>query len=485
MAWTGFAYPRGMRFALSCLALASALLVSTPSARAQDCPLDAVGCHRADIDFAHLDMRLPSVSLDTGWVPSSSPIQVRFALFFMGETEVTLGGTLATYWPFGLSMATPGRAGQGHLRMSWGIEIVARMRFSATIAGVRYEWEGDIPFVPFRDLRLIDDTTFDPFVLPGATPRPVVIRDTTEMISLFTVGLSSIIGGSIPGIDGGFAVTARGDLATSYQTDRILIDDARGPVDREGAVVQYWPPSGGFGASEDVVVRPQGTISYEGDVVLRPNVYVELLGRRFELVGIDVPVPIVRTSTATAFDPATVHVPLPDITVTPTNLDAGTLYLGDVSDQTLVVRNRGEAELTVSVAALPDTLLPSSTMLAIPPSSERALVLTLAPDMAGPFAQTLTLHTNDPDQPIVRIPVTAEVIAPDAGVLRADAGRPDGGLGNDAGLADAGRPLGGLAGGACGCRAARGSTPGGLATLLAFGALAVVLRRGRRVRRLG
>ena len=295
-------------------ALAAALAASAPLVgAAQDCPPDAVGCHRADIDFDYLDMRLPSVSLDSGWVPASSPIQVRFALFFMGETEVELGGTLATYWPFGLSMATPGRPGQGHLRMAWGLEIVARMRFSADIAGTHYEWEGDIPFVPFRDLRLVDEVMFDPFVLPGAMPRPVSVHDTTEMVNVFEVGLSSIIGASIPGLDGGFAVSLTGDLTTSYQTDRILIEDARGPIDREGAVVQYWPPPDGFGGSEDVVVRPEGTIAYEGDIVVRPNVFVELLGRRFDLVGIDIPVPIVRTTTPTMFDPDTVHVPLPDV----------------------------------------------------------------------------------------------------------------------------------------------------------------------------
>ncbi|MBN8611361.1 MAG: hypothetical protein J0L92_12280 [Deltaproteobacteria bacterium] len=441
-----------MRFALRGLVLAGVLLAFAPRALAQDCPVDAVGCHRADIDFEYLDMRLPSVSLDSGWVPASSPIQVRFALFFMGETEVTLGGTLATYWPFGLSMATPGRPGEGHFRMSWGLEIVARMRFSATIAGTSYSWEGDIPFVPVRDLRLIDEATFDPFVLPGSTPRPIVLRDTTERIDIFSVGLSSIIGTSIPGIDGGFGVTMTGDLTTSYQTDRILIDDARGPIDREGAVVQYWPPPDGFGASEDVVVRPEGTIAYEGDIVARPNVFVELLGRRFELLGIDVPIPIVRTSTATAFDPATVHVPLPDVTVSPTNLDVGTIYVGDVADDTLTVRNRGEAELVVTVEDLPDTVMVSSTRIVVPPASEASLGVMIAPDTAGMFAETLTLRTNDPDLPVIRIPLTAEAIEPDAGSMgQGDAGRRDASVSSgDAGV-DAGSRPGGLSGGACGC----------------------------------
>jgi MYXO-CTERM domain-containing protein len=458
-------------------ALVISLATSTPAVlAAQDCPPDAVGCHRADIDFDYLDMRLPSVSLDSGWVPASSPIQVRFALFFMGETEVELGGTLATYWPFGLSMATPGRAGQGRLRMAWGLEIVARMRFSADIAGTHYEWEGDIPFVPFRDLRLVDEVMFDPFVLPGAMPRPVSVHDTTEMVNVFEVGLSSIIGASIPGLDGGFAVSLTGDLTTSYQTDRILIEDARGPIDREGAVVQYWPPPDGFGGSEDVVVRPEGTIAYEGDIVVRPNVFVELLGRRFDLVGIDIPVPIVRTTTPTMFDPDTVHVPLPDVTVSPTNLDGGTLIVGDVATESLTIRNRGEAELVVTVDALPDTLMVSSARVTVPASSEATLGVTIAPSMEGMLSETLTLRTNDPDQPLVRVPVTAEAIELDAGPN--DAGRRDASVvAADAGP-DAGSRAAGLTGGACGCSVPGPSDRG--APLGVMAALAALLAARRR-----
>lgn len=469
---------RRFAFALPVLA-ALALSLHAHAARAQDCPPDAVGCHRADIDFQHLDMRLPSISLDSGWVPASSPIQVRFALLFMGETEVTLGGTLATYWPFGLSMATPGRPMQGSLRMAWGLEIVARMRFVADIAGTHYEWEGDIPFVPFRDLRLADELDFDPFVLPGAMPRPVSVHDTTEMIEVFSVGLSSIIGTSIPGLDGGFAVSLTGDLTTSYQTDRILIDDARGPIDREGAVVQYWPPAGGFGASEDVTVRPEGTITYEGDIVARPNVFVELLGRRFDLIGIDVPIPIVRTSTPTDFDPATVHVPLPDILVMPANIDVGTLVVGDVGDGALTIRNRGEAELTVMVGPLPDTLMTSSSMLRLPPATEATLGVMVAPAMAGMLAETITLRTNDPDEPIVRIPVTAEAIVVDGG--SGDGGRRDAMVANADAGPDSGMRPGGLSGGACGCRVPGPSGRPNAPVMVMLAGLAV-LTRGRRAR---
>jgi MYXO-CTERM domain-containing protein len=459
--------------------LALARLAAPAPAHAQDCPRDAVGCHRADVDFEHLDMRLPSVSLDSGWVPAGSPIQVRLGLAFMGETEVDLGGTLATYWPFGLTMGTPGRPGTGRLRMAWGLEIVARLRFSLEIAGTRYAWEGDIPFIPVRDLRLAGETVFDPFVLPGATPRPVVVSDTTDAIRVLNVGLASIIGTSIPGIDGGIEVTLTGALTTGYQTDRILISGARGPIESEGSVVQYWPPGPeGFGASEDVTVRPEGTITYEGDVIARPAVYIELLGRRFDLAAFDLSIPLVRTDTPTDFDPAAVHVPLPDVSVDPTNVDVGLVLVGDVVDRALTVRNRGEAELVVTVDALPGTLMVSSSRLAIPPASESTLGLEIAPERAGMLSETLVLRTNDPDQPVIRIPVTAEAISPDAGP--ADAGARDAAQAIPDAGADAGRRPSGLAGGACGCRVGTHTSPGPLHALALLALLGFALARARR-----
>src|SRR5690606_29029694 len=84
-------------------------------ARGQDvlptCEPDQVGCHSADVDFHHEDVLFDGIMLDSGWVPSGSPLQVRFAVFAGGSTVVDLGGTAMTSWPAALEVAVPGRAG--------------------------------------------------------------------------------------------------------------------------------------------------------------------------------------------------------------------------------------------------------------------------------------------------------------------------------------------------------------------------------------
>jgi hypothetical protein len=90
----------------------------------------------------------------------------------------------------------------------------------------------------------------------------------------------------------------------------------------------------------------------------------------------------------------------------------------------------------------------------------------IAPSMEGMLSETLTLRTNDPDQPIVRVPVTAEAIELDAGPN--DAWRRDASVGTADAGPDAGSRAAGLTGGACGCsvpRSDRGAPLGLIATL--------------------
>jgi len=219
-----------------------------PSPRA-DCPPDHVGCHRADVDFHHRDALFDDVMLDSGWVPAGSPLQVRFAVFLGGSTEVDLGGTAVTSWPPALDVAVPGRPGTGRLAMNYGLEIIARVRFDVTVAGARYTWEGDIPIpggIP-RDLRLADELIFDPFVLPPSEPRPVLIWDDTDVVTVLNVDITdSLI--PIPGIGGGFLVDAVGSLEGAYQTDRIEVSDAVGPIEMYNLNVRVAKP-GALGVS--------------------------------------------------------------------------------------------------------------------------------------------------------------------------------------------------------------------------------------------
>lgn len=435
-----------------------------------ECPPDNVGCHTADVDFHHRDALFDDVMLDSGWVPSGSPLQVRFALFLGGSTEVDLGGTAVTSWPPALDVAVPGRPSTGRLAINYGLELIARIRIDVEVAGVRYTWEGDIPIpggIP-RDLRLYDEVVFDPFVLPLAEPRPIIAWDDTDVVTVLNVDLTdSLI--PIPGIGGGFLVDAVGSLQGTYQTDRIEISDAVTDITEEGGsvIVRADPGATELGAAKDYTVLPHGTIGYDGVITLFPRLYVEIAGRRFDLTLAEIPLNVVDLSAETAFEPASVHVPLPDVRVDPMVLALGEADLGATVERLVTVYNDGEAELRVTLAdpAAPFTV--SSPDLTIPPSSSQRVAVRFMPEALGDASTVLLLATNDPDEPLVSIRLSGLGTGSlDGGASELDGGVGDGGTGF-------------VTAGGCGCRAAGGEAPLGASVI---GLLAVGLLIRRRAR---
>ncbi|MEZ4340163.1 MAG: MYXO-CTERM sorting domain-containing protein [Sandaracinaceae bacterium] len=452
------------RFAIVFLTL-SAICAT---ARAQvECPPDAVGCHVEDVDFEHRDALFDDVMLDSGWVPAGSPLQVRFALMLGGSTQVNMGGTSVTSWPPPLSEVVLGRAGTGRLAINYGIEIIARIRFDVTVAGTRYTWEGDIPIpggIP-PDLRMADESTFDPFLLPPSETVAMVMDETGAIPVINTDITDSLI--PIPGIGGGFLLTATGSLGAAYVTNRIVVDDAVDAITTEGGsvVVRAGPDEPELGAAKDVRITPEGTISYDGAIILAPSLYIEVAGRRFELPIAEVPIPIADFDSNTDFNTAEVHVPLPDIRVDPTSLDFEPTAVGASSQVLLTVHNEGEAPLVVEVRDPAAPFAVTEHALTIPPSSSARLAVDFAPFIDGDRSAVLFLASNDPDEPLVTIPLSG------SGFGEATL---DGGVASDAG------PSGPPTAGGCACRASRAPHPGGALWLVGLLGLGLSAARRRR-----
>ena len=449
-------------------------LVWPTTASAQDlptgepCPPGAVGCHAADVDFHHRDALFDDVMFDTGWVPSGAPVQVRFGVFLGGSTEVDLGGTVLTSWPVALDVAVPGRPGTGRFAVNYGLEIIARIRFDVRVAGIRYTWEGNIPIpggIP-RDLRLAGDLVFDPFVLPPRDPRPVLVWDDTDVVEVLNVDLTDAII-PIPGIGGGFLVDAVGELEGRYQTDSIDLTDAIAPIIEEDAstVVRPDPGADGYGAAKDMTILPHGTIGYEGIITLLPRLYIEIVGRRFDLTLAEIPVNVVDRTTDTDFNTADVHVPLPDVRVDPSSLGFGDVVAGGTAERLLTIANDGEAELAVSLREPSAPFSVASPSAVIPPSSSVRIAVRFDPFEGGPRSGVLLIDTNDPDAPLVTVRLNGNGVG----------GSDDAGFG-DGGLGDGGY---GTMDGGCSCRTAptRATSPAWGA--LGFLALALVRRRRR------
>ncbi len=105
----------------------------------------------------------------------------------------------------------------------------------------------------------------------------------------------------------------------------------------------------------------------------------------------------------------------PDIAVEPTSYDFGQVFLGATPVNTFSVRNPGTDTLHVSSVTVGDGVYtPSMTAFAVPPRSAVALDVTFAPAAVGTYPATMTILSDDPDQPSVAVTLDGEGVTPPA-----------------------------------------------------------------------
>ena len=103
--------------------------------------------------------------------------------------------------------------------------------------------------------------------------------------------------------------------------------------------------------------------------------------------------------------PAHLHVTgAPDIAASSSVLDYGTLFIGLAKAETLVVANVGTDALVVSSigSSRPDYEV-SGTGFSLAPGAAHPVIVTFRPSTAGPLPATLTVQSNDPDEPQLHV----------------------------------------------------------------------------------
>ncbi|GAB4346795.1 MAG: hypothetical protein Kow0099_28320 [Candidatus Abyssubacteria bacterium] len=100
-------------------------------------------------------------------------------------------------------------------------------------------------------------------------------------------------------------------------------------------------------------------------------------------------------------------VAIPDISVSPLSHDFGDVIVGQSSTPlTVEVTNTGNADLSVTGMTLSDStnyLLTGNTAATIPPAGSHTVSVTFSPLSSGAHPATLTIDSNDPDEPGVGV----------------------------------------------------------------------------------
>src|SRR5262249_49590574 len=148
-------------------------------------------------------------------------------------------------------------------------------------------------------------------------------------------------------------------------------------------------------------VHPEGSVNYGGVVHMIPTFWVSLLGKKWEIPIVDVPVPFPITETPWVFTPERVHFPLPDLALPEQEVDFGEVTVGAKKTLTHQLWNAGEAKAAATMTtsdALTFPLVDDS--VGIDAGQTFLAGVDFIPQKAGPFTGQIIVASNDPKSPM-------------------------------------------------------------------------------------
>ncbi|MBA3392809.1 MAG: hypothetical protein H0T89_09200 [Deltaproteobacteria bacterium] len=368
---------------------------------------DVDRCAGADTELAWRGTDLAEIAGDTGWFPGGSVAQLRLTGRVVGHTAVDAGMRTTSCWDETMQAKVTGRPGTGYLDVAYGAEIKLRARIHTSVLGKSIDWEGNIPipYIP-NDLLLAGETAFNPAIDPTKIAR---VTDSASAITLLSTDvISSFI--SISGISGGLRVSVTPVMATSYRTRTATIGTT--VVDSSTDLVSITPGEGGFGATLDLPVTAQGLIRYEPTLKFNASLDVKIFGIRvvdWQLFSIPMTLPALERPIKLTGEITRIGLP-----VLEGPGDGAQLDFASGTTQQLALRNAGEAPLAAQVKSAPAGVV--VTGLEISAGGEGHLRVVAADDSIfanGPVS--ITLSTNDPDQPTLTVLLGKEIGGSDAG----------------------------------------------------------------------
>jgi hypothetical protein len=114
---------------------------------------------------------------------------------------------------------------------------------------------------------------------------------------------------------------------------------------------------------------------------------------------------------------------MPDISVTPASHDYGTVVIGDTASQTFTVENLGDADLEVASTVLTGLGAGSFQVVSggggftLAPGGQRMIEIEFSPATVGTKDADLEIASNDPDTPVLTVPLTGAAVEGGGSVL--------------------------------------------------------------------
>ena len=150
---------------------------------------------------------------------------------------------------------------------------------------------------------------------------------------------------------------------------------------------------------------------------------IEITADPGRLVGGDYAVQLAVSSNDPAHPsvaiPASMHVTgAPDLALSSSRLEFGSVFMGAAKTETLVVTNQGTAALTVAgVHVAPLQYAVAGAGFSLPPGQTQSLEVTFAPQGAGELDGSIEIDSDDPDHPVATVALAGTGLVPPKLVL--------------------------------------------------------------------
>jgi hypothetical protein len=248
---------------------------------------------------------LDDFTYDSDWFPMNAPLQLRLVVHGGNSVQIDMPGEGRYDW-LAQTIQFAGQAGGGRLGVDVGFTLDASIRFD--VLGV--QWESDI-IGPY-DYAVIAENTFTPYLLPGNPERPLVIDDQTDPVTLVSVPVTPDIIVASGNLDIDIYVIIEASLAgTAIESVTAAPEIQLVTVVAEDEAV---PLAAGPGPMPDPL-QVDGTLicalTTAPTVVFKPTLVMEILGQKFEVANIEIPVAIPPFDDQVRFDPITMSFPRP------------------------------------------------------------------------------------------------------------------------------------------------------------------------------
>jgi hypothetical protein len=401
---------------LSSLAAVSLLILA-----AVPTPPVAYEATPATLDFRIDRTAFGGTTLDTGWQPSSGPIQVRLVTHVGSGASLRALGAAHLGWSPVRALWLVGEPNGGLLSLDAGIQVEAYLRLHLEVPlGPTYHWEGLLPGAPNFDFRFAASSTFTPFLLTGQSPDRVGVKDLLPPKRLYSIPLTQAII-PIPGIGGTLDIDAGGTLG-------LLVHGLRNHFDADALTAHEGQLP--WALPEGTVLHRSSTYdveaTWDGTLDLAPAVSVQVGPVHWKLAQLNLPIPLPerREVWESAALPAQFELPRVRLFVDelPLTLDAdrvGTLAMGNEtlgprSVRVLRVENTGSAPLSGTLALQGSGFQVGDTSFwSLWPGQSRSTELSVDRASEGPVEGTLVLNTSDPLGPLtVRLSAEGVVAEP-------------------------------------------------------------------------